>query len=146
MRFRLTKDFEKQVTDYVRAGGFDWVAAEAAGVPWSVYMRWLGRGRRRDARNPYRSFYLSVMQAKAQARLKAEIVCREERPLEWLRYGPGREDNRPGWTSAAKPTSENTLDHALVYDLAAIVQDMAEQVPAMQKRIDDFLHAFDPDW
>jgi hypothetical protein len=43
------------------------------------------------------------MQARAQARLKAEMDTRAKSPRDWLRLGPGREQpGRPGWTNPAK--------------------------------------------
>jgi hypothetical protein len=103
MGYRLTLEIEDRVIHFIRAGGFDWVAAEAAGVPRPVFERWLARGEQ-SGRQPYHRFYVAVMQARAQARLKAEVELRGESPRDWLRLGPGREQpDQPGWTSPARP-------------------------------------------
>lgn len=105
-RCRLTPTLEKQILGYIRAGGFPQVAAEAAGVPREVFADWLAQGRRAGARAPYRAFAWNVIQAIAQARLKAEIAVRDKDARFWLRYGPGREmPGAPGWTGPAKPST-----------------------------------------
>lgn len=102
MRYRLTPEYAEQVVRYIRAGGYDWVASEAAGVPRAVFESWLRRGAD-TSRQPYRRFFESVMQARAQARLKAEIDARNHDPRFWLKHGPGREQGEcPGWTNPAK--------------------------------------------
>lgn len=111
---RLTPALAERILGYLRAGGYDWVAAEAAGVPRAVFEEWLERGARRR-RQPYRRFYQEVMAARAQSRLKAEIDTRDKDPRFWLRYGPGRElPDQPGWSSAvkalARTDSGNILD------------------------------------
>lgn len=103
--YRLTPEYEEQVVQYIRAGGFDWVASEAAGVPRTVLEHWLALGTA-GRRRPYRRFLERVMQARAQARLKAEIEVRDQDPRFWLRHGPGRERNGlPGWTNPVRPSA-----------------------------------------
>ena len=92
-RTKLSADVHQQVVAFIRAGAYDWVAAEAAGIGRSTFYRWLQRGER-DGRSPYRPFAHDVRQARAQARVAAETEVRRDQPLAWLRYGPGRE--RPG--------------------------------------------------
>ncbi len=101
-----TADVRQQIAAFIRAGGFPHVAAEAAGVPRRVFERWLKRGRARGAGALHRAFYESVFQAGAQARLGAEIAVLTDKPMDWLRQGPGREaPNRPGWTSPVRPAA-----------------------------------------
>jgi hypothetical protein len=103
-RLELTDDLERAVVAFVRAGGYPQVAAEAAGLPREVFQRWLRRGQGPRARPRYRRFALAVRQAHAQARLGAEAAVLSGKPLDWLRYGPGRETaGSPGWTGAARP-------------------------------------------
>lgn len=100
----LTPAVQTTIVAYLRGGGFPQVAAEAAGVPWRRFERWLRRGRRRNAPREYRAFALAVMQAGAQARLQAEVAVFKARPLDWLKCGPGKTaDRSPGWTTAARP-------------------------------------------
>jgi hypothetical protein len=50
------------------------------------------------------AFREAIMQAKAQARLAAEIKVHERNPLAWLRQGPGKETaETPGWTQPVPP-------------------------------------------
>jgi hypothetical protein len=103
-RFRLTAEVHRQIVSAVRSGGFVHVAAEAWGVPRRVFRRWLKRGQRPGAPEPYASFAAEVCSAHAQARLRAEIAAYEKDAKAWLQHGPGRQSaNNPGWTSPAKP-------------------------------------------
>src|SRR5688500_16408139 len=90
-RHRLTPAIEQAIVSYVRAGGFPHVAAEAAGVPAEVYEDWMRRGESPRAPANYRAFAESVRQAAAHARLSAEVEALKEKPLDWLRGGPGRQ-------------------------------------------------------
>jgi hypothetical protein len=101
---RLTPTLQQTIVAYIRAGGFPHVAAEAAGVPSAVFDRWCQQGERPGSAARYRAFALAIRQAIAQARLSAEVVIHNDKPLDWLRYGPGRETTeRIGWTGTAKP-------------------------------------------
>jgi hypothetical protein len=101
---RLTPQLEQTIVAYIRAGGWPWIAAEAAGVPRTVFDRWMERGSAESARPAYRRFRLAILQAHAQARLGAEVAVLKGKPLDWLKSGPGREaPPRSGWTSAARP-------------------------------------------
>src|SRR5947209_8095116 len=105
---RLTPEIERHITAAIRGGAFAHVAAESIGVPRLVFSRWLARGRRKGARRSYRSFWLEVLQAKAQARLIAEFEARKKDVKFWLRYGPGKEaTDAPAWVPPSKlPRSE----------------------------------------
>ncbi len=122
-RYVLTAPLVHQIAAYVRAGGFPHVAAEAAGVPREVFADWLRRGR--EGRGPAlcRDLYRQVMEAHAQARLTAEVAALSDRPMDWLKSGPGRETTgAPGWTAPARPSAAGrTADEAL---LDAQVQEL----------------------
>src|SRR4051794_32607508 len=103
MHIRLTPGLQSLIVQFIRAGGYDWVAAEAAGVPQRLFERWLRLGER-TRRRPYQAFYHEVFKAPAEARLTAELGALKQDPRFWLRHGPGREQpDRPGWTNAARP-------------------------------------------
>jgi hypothetical protein len=103
-RYVLTAAVAHLIVSYVRAGGYPHVAAEAAGIPRAVFDDWLRRGALPAGRAVYRDFRHDVLQAHAQARLKAEVAMLEERPLDWLKSGPGKETaDAPGWTGPARP-------------------------------------------
>jgi hypothetical protein len=104
-RSALTAEIQSRVINFIKAGGFPHVAAEAAGVSQQLFLDWLAKGNRRGAKEPYRSFVRAVDEAIAQARLGVEIEVRKKDPRFWLRYGPGREsDKSPGWGTVRKPT------------------------------------------
>lgn len=99
----LTAEIEHQILSYLRAGGFPQIAAEAAGVPKEVFADWLRRGEAPRGARRYRAFARSVRQAQAQARLTAEIAVLREKPLDWLRSGPGKQRvDSPGWTAPVR--------------------------------------------
>jgi hypothetical protein len=126
MPYRLTPEIENQLIQYIRAGGFAWAAAEAAGVPRAVFRRWLARGKR-HRRQPYRRFYENVLQARAQARLAAEIKVREQDPRFWLRHGPGRErPGQPGWTNPVRPAPPRAGGTKLGLDAPQLQQFLAD--------------------
>jgi len=103
-RHRLTAEVQQTITAYIRAGGFAHVAAGAAGIPFAVFERWLRRGRRPRAESSYRGFHEAIHLAASQARIRAEAAIFKNRPLDWLRSGPGRETTgNPGWTASARP-------------------------------------------
>jgi hypothetical protein len=91
----------RKLLEALRGGAFDWVAAEAAGIHRTTFYNWMARGE--QGQKTWAVFARSVMQARAQARLRAEGWVMEQDPLSWLRLGPGRERRgQPGWTEAAK--------------------------------------------
>lgn len=102
-----TPALRDQVASFIRAGGMPEVAAEAAGVPPAAFREWLRRGEGPRAPRAYRDFAAAVRQAHATSRLSAEVAVRDNKPLDWLRYGPGRDGPRmPGWGAAVKPRGE----------------------------------------
>jgi hypothetical protein len=98
-----TPEVQQQIVAFIRAGGFPDVAAQAAGVPRRTFERWMRYGRQRRHEPVYHAFAAAVGQAEAQARLRAEIAVLEDKPLDWLRYGPGKETTQTtGWTAAVR--------------------------------------------
>ena len=133
-RYRLTPALQAQIVAFIRGGGFPHVAAEAAGLPRQVFERWLRRGRKADAPPNYHAFALSVMEAETQARLHAELTTLNEKPLDWLKDGPGedRADN-PGWANPGKQRSASAagLDREqILVELFALVGEALEQLEA----------------
>jgi hypothetical protein len=102
-RYRLTLALQEKIAAFIRAGGFAHVAAEAAGLPREVFARWLARGERADAPAKYRAFARAIREAEAQGRLQAELNVRNEKPLDWLKAGPGKTGaDNPGWGNSSK--------------------------------------------
>jgi hypothetical protein len=106
-RYRLTPEIEGQIVSYIRSGGYPWVAAEGAGIPRRVFARWLRCGAEPRSGARYRRLYEQVMQARAQARLAAELEARKKDPRYWLTHGPGRE--RPGAAGWSNPPKAPAL-------------------------------------
>jgi hypothetical protein len=99
-RTKLNADVQQKILSYIRAGAYEWIAAEAAGVGKSTFYRWLQEGEAADS-GSYHDFWQEVRKAHAQARVAAEAEVRRENPLAWLRYGPGRQrPGEPGWTES----------------------------------------------
>ena len=111
---KLTPDVEQQIVAYIRSGAFDWVAAQAAGIGRTTFYRWMQAGA--NGEGPYDSFYAAVREARAVARVAAEMEVRNNNPLAWLRYGPGRaRPGEPGWTESHELTlTEDTTTFTLV--------------------------------
>ncbi len=110
---KLTPDVEQQIVVYIRSGAFDWVAAQAAGIGRTTFYRWMQAGE--TGEDPYGSFYTAVREARAVARVAAEMEVRNNNPLAWLRYGPGRaRPGEPGWTESHELTlTEDTATFTL---------------------------------
>ena len=99
-----TPAIQQSIVAYVRAGGFPHVAAEAAGVSVELFDHWMRLAERPRASAKLRQFAEAVRQAAAQARLAAETEMRANKPLDWLRSGPGRPTPAgEGWTGPARP-------------------------------------------
>jgi hypothetical protein len=128
-RFPLSAVLAQQIAAFVRAGGFPHVAATAAGVPRDLFARWLRRGT--DPRTPalVRALCRDVLQAHAQARLKAEVAILADKPLDWLRYGPGKEKpGAPGWSAAARaqPPTPSEAEPLASPEFSAAVQRLLD--------------------
>ena len=94
---KLTPELHQSIVAYIRAGAFDWVAAQACGIASSTFYLWLQQG---DAGDPqFVEFSEDVRRARAESRLAAEVEIRRDDPQFWLRCGPGKNrPSEPGWT------------------------------------------------
>ena len=99
---KLTPETQAIIAESIRAGAFNWVAAQSAGVAPTTFYRWMAEGEQAES-GPSRAFHDTVCEAHAVARVDAERRVFEDNALAWLRYGPGRErDGEPGWTESGK--------------------------------------------
>ena len=115
----LTPAIEKMILAYVRAGGFPHVAAEAAGVPRALFDEWLAKGEGARPLKKYKRFAEEVRRAEAQARLGAEVAALKDKPMDWLKAGPGKETAaKPGWSALAKPRAGGDKPTPLLMDPA----------------------------
>jgi hypothetical protein len=108
----LTPERQQTIVSYIRAGMWDYIAAEAAGINQDTFYEWLRRGdglEGRPAESPFTEFSEAVRQARAEARGSAEIEVKREAPTVYLTKGPGRErPGRPGWTSVGDGQTAQT--------------------------------------
>jgi hypothetical protein len=77
-RHRLIENPEivRMVVSYIRAGAFDWVACEAAGIHQRTFLRAMQQGDEDDAAGLDTSasrFWREVRHARAEARVAAEV-------------------------------------------------------------------------
>jgi hypothetical protein len=139
-RYQLTPALEQSIIAYIRAGGFPHVAAEAAGVPARVFDRWRRKGEARRSSRRYRAFASAVRQAVAQARLGAEVSICKDKPLDWLRSGPGRETpDCTGWTGTVRPrlaaAAAPALAHPEVQALITTLLELLEPHPEVRSTV-----------
>jgi len=98
-RTRLTPQIIDAIVERVRVGVFPYIAAQAVGIPKSTFYDWMRRGEK--GRKPFSELLARVREAAATARSNAELRVFRDKPLEWLRLGPGREKpGEPGWTES----------------------------------------------
>jgi hypothetical protein len=138
---RLTPETADRIAGYLSQGGYDHVAAEAAGVSQRTFARWLRRGRKQGD-GPYRHFYKRIRQARAGARLRAEIAVYQKDSKFWLRHGPGREQpDRKGWSTAVKPSPGNPPGGAFgdwhFQEMLAIVLEALTPFPEARQAVSD---------
>jgi hypothetical protein len=99
----LTSEIQAKIVAYIRAGMWDYIAAEANGVNQDTFYEWIRRGEQTDDRPPeprFAEFAEAIRQARAEARGTSEVEVKREDPIVYLTKGPGRErPGRPGWTS-----------------------------------------------
>ena len=142
----LTPERHKAIVAAIRAGAYDWVAAQANGVDRNTFMAWMRRGER-ERTGRYLSFRNDVLTARAQARLSAEIEVRKDLPFNWLRYGPGRErDDEPGWTESRELKHTGSIDvlHSTEWGrLAAVIDNALLSYPDARLAVANALRGVD---
>src|SRR5207244_5944305 len=102
---KLTDQIVDTIVSYVRAGAFDHVAAEAAGISARTFRDWMARGEGRGSRassRKLRAFAERVREAQAEARAGAEIRVFQERPALWLRRAGRAGPAQGGWSGARR--------------------------------------------
>jgi hypothetical protein len=118
----LTKERYQTILTYIRAGAFDYVAAEAAGVSARTFREWVARGEgthpTRGSTPKLRRFAKEVRRAKAEVRAAAEVRMHREHPAQWLKYVARTRPEREGWTEpragkAGEPTSGDSFEERL---------------------------------
>ena len=125
-RARLTAAVEQSIVAFVRAGGFAEVAAEAAGVPRATFRRWMRKGEGPEAQLSLPLLRQRRPPGAGPGPPRAEVSARNDKPLDWLRSGPGRETaERPGWTGNARPAAAAAAGSVLLQaEVQALVQTL----------------------
>jgi hypothetical protein len=108
----LTKERMEMIVAFIRAGAFDYVAAEAAGISERTFHEWIARG---EGRHPnrgstpkLRDFADQVRIAHAEARLAAELTIYKAEPRTWLRQVARTKPGREGWTDPPKEEQDGS--------------------------------------
>jgi hypothetical protein len=133
---KFTPEVREKILQYIRAGAFEWVAAQAAGIGRATFYRWM-----RDPRAEYQVFADDVRQAHAVVRVTAEVEVRKMDPLAWLRIGPGRsKQDEPGWTEQVAITGPNggpvqTEQVEPSLDLSKLTDEELAQLRGLQAKI-----------
>ena len=109
----LTEEIAQKIVDYTKAGAFDYVAAEAAGISARTFRDWIARGEgthpTRASTPKLRRFAQRVAQAKAEARTSAEVRVHRDQPASWLAHAARSKPDREGWTTpSVVPGEEGT--------------------------------------
>jgi hypothetical protein len=111
----LTPEIQERIVSLIRAGVFDHVAAQTAGIAPRTFYDWVARGEDRHPSRPptrkLRAFAVAVRTAQAEARAVAESRVFQERPALWLSRAARTASDLPGWTEPKEePATEGTLE------------------------------------
>ncbi len=116
---KLTPELHRMIVSYIEAGAWDYVAAEAAGVPARTFRDWMARG---EGRHPTRrrtgelsSFAHDVAEARARARAAREIELADHEPKFWLTHAARSKPGREGWSEPV-PDEEVGAPGGLFYE------------------------------
>jgi hypothetical protein len=97
----LTQDLQQRICGFIRAGAYDYVAAEAAGISRHTFFEWIRRGEGNDEERPakplYAQFANAIRVAKAEARATAEVTIKKIDPKWWLARMHRDLPDAPGW-------------------------------------------------
>lgn len=133
----LTEEREQLILQFIRAGGWDHAAAEAAGVSLRTFRDWISRGEgthaSRSSTPKLRRFAQAVRTARAEARIGAEIRVYRDRPAQWLSHAARSTPEREGWTTPGPEPGPGTTEtqaqpgNTLEERLAEFGREEAEQ-------------------
>ena len=115
VRLPIGQELEDML-EYIRAGGYPWVAAQRRGIAPRTFNEWMARGR---GEHPTRSrtaalarFAAAVDQADAIGRLGAEIRLYRDHPERWLRYRARSAPGREGWSDPVSDSAPRSAPSA----------------------------------
>ena len=99
-RTLLTPELQTEICAFVRAGTYNYVAAEACGISRRTLFEWLERGERPSKRSIskiYVQFAVAIRRAQAEARASAEVTIKKIDPKRWLSRMHREAPGAPGW-------------------------------------------------
>jgi hypothetical protein len=127
----LTAERAEIILEYVRAGAFDYVAAEAAGISARTLRDWVARCEDPNPGRPcppkLRRFNQALRKAKAEARAATEISVREQHPRYWLSHAARSKPRREGWTDPGQ--EEEQTEQRFVLEDAIRARDEGRPYP-----------------
>jgi hypothetical protein len=128
----LSAEMQEQILAFIRAGCFDHVAAEAAGISARTFYDWIERGEDRHPSRPctrkLRAFAQAVRRAKAEVRAVAEARVFKENPTYWLTHVARSKPDREGWsTPQVAPEEEANRMPTLEERIAELDRQEEEQ-------------------
>lgn len=135
---RLTDEIQDTIVHLVRAGAFDYAAAEAAGISARTFHEWIQRGAGEHPDRPatprLEMFARAVRQASAEARVAAEVKVYREKPAHWLKYSARTTEGREGWTEPTEASQRRSESETLEIIRRLDEIDNAEETIAAERR------------
>lgn len=64
---KLSPETQAIIVEHIKAGNYQYVAAEAAGIDIATFHRWIERGTGEGAREPYRAFCEALTRAERES-------------------------------------------------------------------------------
>jgi len=130
-RTLLTPESQRDICAFIRAGAYDYAAAEACGISRRSFFEWLERGEResRRSRSPvYVQFARAIRRAQSEARVSAEITVKKMDPKWWLSRMHRERPDAPGWNDTRSVEVTGKDGGALIpITLARQIIDLVER-------------------
>jgi hypothetical protein len=127
-RTLLTAELQRDICAFVRAGAYDYAAAEACGISRRTFFEWLERGERESKRGRapvYVQFARAIRRAQAEARVSAEVTVKKIDPKWWLSRMHRERPDAPGWndTRSVEVTSKGGKIPMSIEALTALIDE-----------------------
>ena len=137
-RTLLTQELQRNICAFVRAGAYDYAAAEACGISRRTFFEWLERGERKSKRGRapvYVQFACAIRRAQAEARVSAEVTVKKIDPKWWLSRMHRERPDAPGWndTRSVELTGKEGKALIPIEALSALI-DEADRIDAEKKK------------
>jgi hypothetical protein len=134
----LTDEVFATIVGLIRAGVFDYVAAESAGISERTFREWIARGEGRHPTRPQtpklRRLADAVRKSRAEARAVAETKVYQDRPESWLRYSARSKPGRDGWSD---PPEANGKGPGRSHEFSLPAEASDEEIAAEIRRLDE---------